>query len=303
MNRGIQIGFVFVLALWSHCIQGQVFSKHLNIEDSTQVHVLRTVRGDTFMGHVKDIYGTRLTFLVENKISLEFDFSEIKSVIVRGEDVLVSRPLRKKKIPKGRLVGRDSFSTQNIIFTYTSFPLEKGRLLYTNFDLVWNSVDWGVTDNFTGGIALYLLNVIVLRGKLTTPVYDNIRIGVGTKFIMLFPEFDELGILTNLSGIITIGSPEKFFNLNGGIFVPTGRGVSRGYGGGIGFGGEKEKFTYRGELFILSSRLSKKAYQPVLSPELVFGFKQKHRRYEVGIILLPWTDFPVIPYLGFNAHF
>jgi hypothetical protein len=303
MNRVFHLIALTYFLLTIQTVQGQVFSDYLNINDSTQVHILSTVRGDVFFGHVTKISGTQLVFLLENKIPLSFAFKEIKSVLVKGEDLLISKPLRQKKIPKGRMVGRDSFPIQTMIYSYTAFALQKGSLLYTNFDVIWNSVDWGITDQFTGGVALYLINVVILRGKLTTEVYDNVRVGLGTKFIAFFPDLDEFGILTNFSGIVSIGTPERFFSINGGVFVPVGGVGSRAYGGGIGFGGERKKFTYRGELYILSSRLSRKNYQPVLSPELVIGFKQQHRRYEAGVILLPWTDFPIIPYLGFKAHF
>lgn len=304
MKSSLKISWLGFFLFLTFCGNAQMFSENLQVGDSTQVHLLETQRGDILIGRVVKIEGTKLIFQLESGIQLEYDFKELETVQVKGADVLVSKPLRKKKIPKGRQVGRDSFSIQHMVYTYTAFPLKKGSSLYTNMDIFWNSIDWGVSDNITAGVASYFFTTLMFRGKMTFEVFENVHTGVGVNFINYFPEFDEFGVLTNFSAMISLGSPEGFANFTGGIFVPTlGTGVGRGYYGGLGFGGEKGKFTYRGELLLLSSQLSRRAYQPTLTPQLIFGYKKKHRRYEAGIIVLAWTDFPIIPYLGFKVHY
>ena len=296
--------FLFIgLGLTVTGIDAQVFSKDLDVSDSTQVHIIETVRGDVLVGHVTRIEGTTLYFLLDDRIPVEFQFAEVKSVLVQGEDEVNSKSTPKREGRQIQQAGRDSFSIQYMTLTSTAFPLEKGNALYTNIDLLWNTMDWGVTDNFTAGVGLYLVGAAVLKGKLTFGPATNFRAGVGTNIFVVFPEFDEFGILTNVFGVATFGPPEKFINFTGGAYIPTGRTTSRAWGGSFGFGGEKEKFTYRAELYILSSKLTDPDYQASFIPELVFGLKRKHRRFEAGVISMTWTDFPIIPYLAYKAQF
>ena len=78
----------WLLCYFSPSAYTQYFSHQLNLQDSTQVHILRSKRGDRFVGQLTDIRTTNLYFRLGNGDELIFTFKEVLSVITWREENL-----------------------------------------------------------------------------------------------------------------------------------------------------------------------------------------------------------------------
>ena len=144
-----------LLSLLPFCLNAQTFSPNFNFSDTTQIHVLKTHRGDVFTGKVIEIKDTNLRFLANGDIPLEFRFAEISSVSVQGEDQTAEAPsMENHKQKEDHGLENDTFPTQIMFYTQSAFALKRGKKLFTNVDLLWNSFDFAVTDRFSAGVGV-----------------------------------------------------------------------------------------------------------------------------------------------------
>jgi hypothetical protein len=292
---------LFILPLNLHA---QYFSPFLDLSDTIQVHTLETRRGDVFVGRVIEIIDTRLNFLAEGNIPIEFTFSEIKRVSVNGLDEY--EPIEEHSSRNRRKEYdsvKDTFPIQIMFYTSTAFSLEKDRRLYTNADLLWNSIDFAITDNFSAGVGAFLPIVAIVRGKYAYDISEKVHIGAGTNLFTVFYDFDDLEMLSHVYGVATFGTPKLFVNVTAGYFMPVGFIEDRFIGTSAGFGGESDKFVYKAELFIWRNRSFNGEYITSIHPEIAFGWKLRNKRFEIGVIGLPETDITLFPYLAFKTHF
>lgn len=105
----------------------------------------------------------------------------------------------------------------------TAFNLKKGESRYTNTDLVLNGFAHGISDKLSlnTGIAIYSLEDIDLQGmarlKYTFRVSENVRLGIAPQInYSHFSYSDSYERIFNpqLTGILTIGKPDKFLNFS-----------------------------------------------------------------------------------------
>lgn len=285
------------------CLNAQTFSPNLNLSDTTQIHVLKTHRGDVFTGRVIEIMDTNVRFRANGDISLEFRFAEIISVSVQGEakttdDASMQNP--KKKNDHG--LKNDTFPTQIMFYAQSAFALEKGKKLFTNVDLLWNSLDFAVTDRFSAGVGVFLPIRAIVRGKYAYEITEKVRLGVGSNIFTIY-DFYDLNMVGHVYGVVTFGTPELFVNLTGGYFLPVGFIEDRVIGTSAGVGGETERFIYKAEVFVYREPNGEGQLITSLFPELGFVVKSGNKRYEFGVFGVPFFDFPIFPYLAFKSHF
>lgn len=282
----------------------QNFSTGFDLSDSTQVHILETRRGDVFIGKVTAISGTKISFLTGDKLELEFDFSSVKQVSVDGEwQVDDNQSVPDKKYSDFYNSELDSFPTQIMLYTPTAFSLKQGKRLYTNVDILWNSIDFALTDNLSLGVGTFLPIVANIRGKFSGSLFNKIHLGAGFNHYSVIYDFDDVEMISHVLGIVTFGTPELFVNFTAGYILPIGDLANRMITSSVGVGHETKRFIYKAELFVLRERDWQGVNYISVYPELAFVFKNYNRRWEAGVFRFPWIDFPLIPYLGFKIHF
>ncbi|NRB49358.1 MAG: hypothetical protein HRU41_16895 [Saprospiraceae bacterium] len=199
----------------------QYFSHQLNLQDSTQVHILRTKRGDRFVGQLKDIRSTNLFFQLGNGDELTFAFNEVISIITWREENLDGNNNWQRQFRGDLLGNRESRSigAENLIYSSTAFNYEEGDGEVRSFAFIVNVVDVGVAKGLSVGGGLALPDIGILRLKGTTPLNQSLHLGAGVN--MIFPLTDLTGIegVAHTYAILTAGNPDRFFNFTLGAFV------------------------------------------------------------------------------------
>ncbi len=199
----------------------QYFSHQLNLQDSTQVHILRTKRGDRFVGQLKDIRSTQLFFTLGNGDELTFTFKEVVSIITWQEESLDGSKQWHRQFKEGPFgIGeRKSIGAENLIYSSTAFNYDKGDGEFRSFAFIVNLADVSVTKDLSIGGGFALPDIGILRLKVTTPVGRSLHIGAGVN--MIFPLTDITGIegVAHTYAILTTGNPDQFLNLTLGAFV------------------------------------------------------------------------------------
>ncbi len=297
--------WLLILALiFPTLIFSQTFSPNLNLSDTSQVHVLTTNRGDIFIGRVIEIIDTRVSFLAKGDISIEFQFSEIQKIDVKGEEIYPKSENYEEQPVFPNRRSQEPFNTQLMFLTPTAFTLDRGKTLYSNVDVLWNSLDVGVTDHFQVGFGVVLPFIAIPRAKFAIDLTEKVHVGAGVNaFTVIDFYYWELNMALHPYAVTTFGNPDLFINITGGYILPLGYIEERVMVAGLGVGGESEKFVYKGELLIYQEPVWNGMRYTRLFPELGFGIKARNKRFELGIVGLAVFDFPLFPYLSFKTHF
>jgi len=234
------LALTFLLLGLPSFAQAQFISKDIIIGDTTQMHVLNTENGDRFVGRVTKIENTSVFLLLKNiDKEVEFNLAEISSLTIYNatkdkQSAFLSGPnpdyIRARaeyySKRKNRNVPVQMNGEENLIFAPTSFTHGKGKGEYRTIMVIYNRVDFGITDNIDFGLDLMPLissNIVTPRIKAGVPLNDFVNIGFGGSLYMLFqPDFFENSFtgVTHTYGTATFGSKEKFINLGLGYGFP-----------------------------------------------------------------------------------
>ncbi|GJM32669.1 MAG: hypothetical protein DHS20C18_16700 [Saprospiraceae bacterium] len=267
-----------------------MFSDKINLKDSTQIHILETKWGDRLIGQVVKIENTQLTFRINERSMLTYDFSEIKSVGVYGEDDfkdLLSAPYEKET----------AWGTENLIYSSTgfNFPARTGEL--RNIELLLNTFDYGITDNFSLGGGIVVPVAIIIRGKITAQIVPEVNLGVGINNIVPLVDTDP-AIISHAYLAATIGTPDRFIN------VTTGYGIALGESDNnpfiLSFGGS---FTFAKRWrFKMDAIWVTESGREGLIPGFMLGWSKGKSRIEFGTAVIPDTSVPLIPLVAFGVR-
>jgi len=202
-------------------LQGQYFSHEINLSDSTQVHILRTVRGDRFVGQLKDIRSTNLYFVLGNGDELIFTFKEVVSILTWRDENLDGkknwhRPFAGSLLNAGET---RSIGAENLIYSSTAFNYAEGDGEVRSFAFIVNIVDVGVTKGLSIGGGFALPDIGILRLKATTPVSKSLYLGAGVNMIFPLTEITDIEGVAHTYAILTAGTPDRFFNFTVGAFL------------------------------------------------------------------------------------
>ena len=179
-------------------VQLQTSSK-LRLGDTTQVHVLNTIRGDVFQGILIHFDVSDVVFLLEKKDTLRYKPSDIDSVYV---------------LPK--MKNREHVTIrERLLVSPTGFGLDKGEDEYRNLMLFYNAYHHGVTDKISvGGGIMPLIsdNYGWVDAKVSFELHKSIHFSIGG--IVRFEKYkkERVSSFANVLGALTIGSEENFIN-------------------------------------------------------------------------------------------
>lgn len=208
---------------FSVLLQGQYFSHKIKLTDPYQVHVLKTVRGDRFVGNIVSIQSTQLQFKLNNENVLDFSFQEIMWVLTWGEDEQALTGNLSKLLAQNNKVFFDApthIGAENIIYSSSAFNYSRGHGEVKSYAFVVNYADIGVTDDFSIGGGFVLPNIGLLRFKTTLSADKKAHFGLGANLVFPISEFADLVGVGHLYAVGSIGSKSRFFNLTAGFFFP-----------------------------------------------------------------------------------
>lgn len=224
--------FIFFCNSITNEATGQQISGNLIIGDSTQMHVLITTNEDRFVGQVTKIENTTVYFLFQNKMNLEFEFGDIESIMVKGEEGYEDRyenPQRYRNTRKSRKEVKSAgiSGEQALFYGPTAHTYGKKHGEYRNLMVFYNRINFGLSENIDLGVdfmPLIAINIVALKGKVGFPVSDLISVGVGGSTYMVFRNNifneDTFTGANHAYGVATIGGRDKFINLGFGYAFP-----------------------------------------------------------------------------------
>lgn len=118
----------------------------------------------------------------------------------------------------------------------TAFSAERGRLYYRNYYVYLNQFEYGITDNWSVGAAVYpsiFINGVSLTTKVSLPVSDRVRVGIQAQYAGLrFILGDGEGI-GYVQGLVTTGDRQNNTTYGLGWSI-SGGGLSRNVVGTFG---------------------------------------------------------------------
>ncbi len=200
--------FFTLLCVWIFAFQSvaQVNIRgRWNPKDTTQTHILHTKRGDEFTtGRMLSRNKTVVAYLLDSD-TLFFATKQVSWV-------QVVKP--SKRLPP-------TFLRERLFLSPTAFPLEKGVREYRNNTLLFNSYRKGITNNLQMGFGFMpglLVNLLWVDTKITIPVSNNFRAGIGGmlgggNYFDFYDSYQGLGFAAGY-GVVSIGSRYHFINLS-----------------------------------------------------------------------------------------
>ncbi|MDB4728341.1 hypothetical protein OAF63_06080, partial [Saprospiraceae bacterium] len=191
----------------------------------------KLTNGNTYLG----------TVLSEDAETITIKTKEFPQITLRKKDIVSMKVIESNQLKEGEYWFENPNATRNL-FGPTGYGLKKGEGYYQNFLLVYNSVSYGFTDNFTVGFGTIPFTFgdglfFTITPKVSIPIVeDKFNIGVGLLYSSLFGSSSSIAY-----GVATYGSRDNNFT------------IGMGYGNIEGEWAEAPIFTFSGMV-----RLSKK---------------------------------------------
>lgn len=263
----------------------QNFSPDFNLLDTNQIHVLETKKGDRFIGSVIKIEQTTLTFLFRSEQALNFEFQELKRVSVyKGVEGVTT-----------------SFRPTYLTVFPTAYNYQQGTWEYQNVDLLWNTLNYGVSDNFSVGGGFIIPVAFLARFKLSKPISETLHIALNAQSVVPLIE-DSTSPFSVVSVTGTIGVPDRLLNIGLGYGFNWGATESAVFltslGGKVriservGFNGELDLGISDGDVFIF--------------PSTSMSYFGKQNRLSLGFVLdrsLEILGLLGLPLVSYNQRF
>lgn len=196
--------FFFPLTLSAQLLIDEGFS----LLDTSQLHIVHTLRGDALSGRVTAIQDT-VVFFQFKQDELVYSFRELTRI-----EVLGSKRYELHIQPQSSWVEMQGH--ENLLLSPTGFALPKGTFEYRNIEIVGNTIDVGLSDNFSVGAGTIISVLLTVRSKVAFSVAKNVHLGMGGS---AFVSFFDNGVTGHLYGAFTFGQPDKFFNITAGSFI------------------------------------------------------------------------------------
>lgn len=182
-----------------------------------------TVKGETIKSYTKEdlsafyyitlndgnkIYGQ---ILKREKSELEFQTENLGKISIPVQNIKKIQKVERTNLVKGEYWFPNPNSTR-YLFSPTAINLKKGEGYYQNADIIVNSANYGVNDNFSIGGGIILPVVAFITPKVGFKVAKKLHMGVGA-MLGVIPGPSIAGILY---GITTYGSIEHNITLGAG---------------------------------------------------------------------------------------
>ncbi len=196
--------FTFIFFLFcAVTIFSQNFDTQLNIDDTTQVHILLLKDGKKLKGHITSIKNEEVFFSIsKNQRDTVFTLSDIKNIRVKDNldwnNTTYDSPLN---------------YVDYLFFVNTAFNLKKGDRMYRTFMgasvMRQQALDKGLTVGLSFSFPLFISANIKLGGTFSSTKKSHL--GFKSTFLFL-PVGDRFSIFEN-SLMWTLGTPDRFLNM------------------------------------------------------------------------------------------
>lgn len=195
----------FGLCCFAITIHSQNFDTQLNLQDSTQTHLIILKSGKRIKGKILQIQNEKIFFeKKKKKKKITLKLSEIREIKVKGH-----LPWNKKKY------ARPFQYSQFLFYKNTGFSLREDEKCYRTFmgaSMLW---DRGLTNGFSIGIGYSFPLLLHVNMKFSTPNPRNGATSFKSSFSLIPLSFRNDGFFVLENSIAhSFGTPDRFFNIN-----------------------------------------------------------------------------------------
>ncbi len=179
--------------------QAQTLDPELSLQDTSQVHVLETKRGDRFIGRVIDIENTTISFQFLQDQVLKFQIAEIERIDVQSARGASS-----------------AFNPRFLSIVPTAFNLRKGEYEYQNVDILWNNLNYGISDRVSIGGGSVIPFALLLNAKWSiTSQAKGLNLALNLQNVI--PLLEGGSPVSFMTGVASIGTTAQFINGGAGL--------------------------------------------------------------------------------------
>lgn len=201
-NLNIILVLIFLLA--------QMDAKSQELADSTSLWVIDTEDGNSFIGSIIDQDSTILILLTDVYGQVHIPLSQVKN---------------KKELKQTDLIGGEHWFSNphatRYFFGTNGYGLRKGEAYYQNTWILFNQINYGITNHISIGgglVPLFLFagapTPVFITPKVTLPVVkDKVNLGAGVLYAYVLGEEFGFGITY---GTISFGNRDNNLTLGGG---------------------------------------------------------------------------------------
>jgi hypothetical protein len=284
---------LLMLILCCQPVFGQSPQIDSTILDSEQPQVLQTIRGDIFFGKTLSITADSVRFRIQGLDSFGFGREEVRWLGLAQNAGWLKDEV---DLPSGVEDLENFYWPENLAYSMTAFPYPRRATEYRNISILYNTVDAGLSDNFSIGGGLVVPFLFILRSKVAYKLGGSFHLGAGlTNF--LGTTVDSEGIVSHLFAIGTFGSPQQYINITAGPAYQWGFPEDSPFittlGGGISFAPNWKVYADVG-------------FAPgedgIIPTILVSWFKKKNR-LEFGVLGIADGFISAIPLIGYAHRF
>jgi len=287
----------------------QVFSSSINLEDTTQQHLLITKRGDRIIGRIQKIEGTTVTFIMKTGNAITYAFHEIEWVGLREEKNAASKPSKGYEAESPRLrIAPERNGCENLLVSPSAFNFQKGTGEYRNLEVVVNIADVGLSDHISVGGGMVIPFVFIVRAKATVDYNEIVHLGAGVNNFIPISEDLAGSPFTHFYGVVTVGKPKAYLNTTLGYGFPWGD-------SSIDFPGDRETVplvaTFGGSItvaerfrFIIDVIYLRGDGLDEVMPSFSMGWIGRMSRFELGLFSsVAGVDSFALPVLAYARRF
>jgi hypothetical protein len=184
------VAFLCIIGCMTQTAQAQTNFREFEF-DSTKTYVVELIDGSEFTGKYVGKTNDVLIMSTSSIPRIEIPFSQIKSITVAETSSM-----------RGSKYWFPNPNATRYFFAPSGFNLKKGEGYYQNSYLILNSVNYGLTNNFSIGGSIELIStfsslangsfnpIILITPKFAYPVANNVNLGAGLLFLSI-PSIDD----------------------------------------------------------------------------------------------------------------
>lgn len=277
---------VIILVLCSFDLLGQnvwPFRKNVRIGDTTQVHVLETLRGDRFIGLAVGYTTDTLLFAI----------GDVADTLAIAPDSV--RRLRLLPLDRLREAATGFQQAEDYFYLPSGFP-PRSKFLYRNTMVLLNEVEVQISKHFRTSIGLFVPAFLAHRLTAQGAISDRWRVFAGFNTAVLFFE-EEPG--SHLFTGISYGTPKRFGSMGFGYFIDWQSGGTITSSVQLAFSAPiNKRWRFYTESYLIWEN-------PPLRfvPTGLFSYSSLRHRIDFGVAIFPIDGVIPIPLAAYRTYF
>lgn len=308
MKRSLHLVVYALMFSWSALVQAQTFSPSISFDDEAQIHYINTVNEDILIGRLLKVETNKIFFEGISGDTLIYNFNEVDFVGVFGADYTSTKGGGKDQRNMKKFAdGRKYYNPHEMLINSTAFPMDKGSVTYSNYDLFVHKLNIALGKNMSIGAGFMLPSIFLFQTKFSVELAPNFHLGVGMDHLLAPSSFTDRQRHSRYYVVGTIGTPKLFANFSYGelfyspsLYTNSDADLSRRHSiafTGVGIRGKKV-FSYLDVMWLMESHNGTS-----IVPILMIGYNKGRKEWMFGLMNnLNSSYFFNIPVVSLKYH-